>query len=54
VDISFSNGVCILQYADDTMVMFQDNFDMTLNVKILLYLFENMASLKIKFVKLKL
>jgi hypothetical protein len=31
--------------------MFQDNFDMALNVNIILYLFEDMAGLKINFDK---
>lgn len=44
-------GVCILQYADDNVVMFQDNVEMGINVKLLLYIFENMAGLKINFDK---
>jgi hypothetical protein len=43
--------VFILQYADDTIILFKYDFDMTVNVKLLLYLHENMVRLKINFDK---
>jgi hypothetical protein len=43
------NEICSLQYADDIVVMFQDNWDMAINVKNSLYLFEEMVGLKINF-----
>jgi hypothetical protein len=46
--------VVILQYADDSILMFKDDFDMAINVKIWLYLFESMSSLKINFDKSEL
>jgi hypothetical protein len=41
-------GVVILQYVDDTIIMFKENVEMAINVNILLYLYE---SLKINFDK---
>uniref|UniRef100_A0A8I6XWR9 Reverse transcriptase domain-containing protein n=1 Tax=Hordeum vulgare subsp. vulgare TaxID=112509 RepID=A0A8I6XWR9_HORVV len=45
------NGVAILQYADDTILCFEDNVSNALNIKSLLYLFEIMSGLKINFLK---
>ena len=45
------NGVAILQYADDTILCFEDNIRNALNIKLLLYLFEVMSGLKINFLK---
>jgi hypothetical protein len=42
-------GICIVHYADDNVDMFQGSLDMALNVKILLYMFVDMASFKINF-----
>jgi hypothetical protein len=47
-------GVVILQYDGDTIIMFKDDKDMVLNVKILLYLFECISGLKINFEKSEL
>jgi hypothetical protein len=46
-----TNGICILQYVDDTIVMFRGNIDMAMNIKILLFLFEEMAKRKFNFKK---
>jgi hypothetical protein len=48
------DGVVILQYADGTIILFQDDMNMAINVKILLYLYENLAGLKINFDKSKI
>lgn len=45
------NEVAILQYADDTILCFEDNPRNALNIKLLLYLFEVMSGLKINFLK---
>jgi hypothetical protein len=45
------DGIVILEYADDTIILFQDDMEIALNVKILLHLYENLAGLKIKFDK---
>lgn len=44
-------GVCILHYADDTIIFFLDDMEMARNLKLLLYLFEAMPNLKINFQK---
>ena len=46
-DNLISNGVAILQYADDTIICLKDDLDMARNMKLLLYLFESMSGLKI-------
>jgi hypothetical protein len=43
------NGVAILQYADDTILLVQDNLDQVANLKLILYVFEAMSGLKINF-----
>jgi hypothetical protein len=44
-------GVAMLQYADDTILLIQDNMEQARNLKLLLYIFEAMSGLKIKFEK---
>jgi hypothetical protein len=46
-----SSGVSILQYADDTILLFEDNLEQARNLKFLLCLFEEMSGLKINFQK---
>jgi hypothetical protein len=41
------NGVAILQYADDTIVCLENNLEGARNMKLFLYLYEQMAGLKI-------
>lgn len=45
------NGVTILQYADDTVLCLSHNPENAMNLKLLLYMFELMSGLKIKFMK---
>jgi hypothetical protein len=45
------DGVVILEYADDTIILFQDDMEVAINVKILLHLYENLIGLKINFDK---
>lgn len=45
------HGVAILQYANDTILCFEDDPSNALNIKLLLYLFEIMSGLKINFLK---
>lgn len=42
-------GVAILQYADDAIVFLKNDVERAVNMKLLLYLFELLASLKINF-----
>ena len=44
-------GVAILQYADDTIICLKDSRENAQNMKLLLYLYENMSGLKINFDK---
>ena len=44
-------GVPILQYADDTILLLQDNLEQARNFKFILCLFEQMSGLKINFHK---
>jgi hypothetical protein len=46
-----SESVSILQYADDTILLFEDNLEQARNLKFLLCLFEQMSGLKINFHK---
>jgi hypothetical protein len=46
-----AKGVAILQYADDTIVCLENNLEGARNMKLLLYLYEQMAGLKINFDK---
>ena len=43
----------ILQYVDDTVLCFEHDIEKTVNVKLLLYLFELMSGLKINLKKVK-
>ena len=44
-------GLVMLQYADDTIFMFQDDLDSARNLKNLLCIFEHLSGLKINFLK---
>jgi hypothetical protein len=44
-------GVAILQYADDTILLLENNLDQARNLKVILCLFEQMSGLKINFAK---
>ena len=44
-------GIALLQYADDTILCIQDDLEVAQNLKLLLYLYENMLGLKINFNK---
>jgi hypothetical protein len=46
-----TNGIAILQYADDTILLIQDVAQQAVNLKLLLYIFEAMSGLKINFEK---
>jgi hypothetical protein len=46
-----SESVSILQYADNTILLFMDNLEQARNLKFLLCLFEQMSRLKINFHK---
>ena len=43
------NGVTILQYADDTILCLKDDEEGARNMKLLLYLYEQMSGLEINF-----
>lgn len=45
------NGVAILQYVDDTIIFLKHSIEGARNSKMLLYLYEMMAGLKINFNK---
>jgi hypothetical protein len=49
-----SNGCCCLQYADDTILLLQDDLESARNLKFILCIFEQMSGLKIIFIKVKL
>lgn len=44
-------GIVALQYADDTIICLQDDKNIAINLKLLLYLYEKMPGLKINFLK---
>jgi hypothetical protein len=44
-------GVVILQCDDDTIILFRDDVEIAIHVKILLYLYERMVGIKINFDK---
>lgn len=46
-----TNGVAILQYADDTVICIEHDLEKAVNLKLLLYMFELMSGLKINFLK---
>jgi hypothetical protein len=45
------NGIAILQYADDTILGMENDEEKARNIKLLLYMYEQMAGLKINFEK---
>jgi hypothetical protein len=45
------NGVAILQYADDTILLIQEELTQVTHLKMILYMFEVMSGLKINFDK---
>jgi hypothetical protein len=45
------NAIAILQYADDTIMCLEHDLEKARNVKLLLYMFEQMSGLKINFDK---
>jgi hypothetical protein len=45
------NGCAYLQYADDTILLLQDNLEFARNLKFILILFERMSGIKINFQK---
>jgi hypothetical protein len=47
----FPKGVAVLQYIDDTILCLDHNIEGARNMKLLLYLFEQMAGLEINFDK---
>jgi hypothetical protein len=47
-------GVSILQYADDTIIFMENNLEKALNMKLILYFFEQLLGLKINFHKSEL
>lgn len=51
VDHIVENGIVVLQYADDTIICLRHDLEGARNMKLLLYLYELMAGLKINFSK---
>jgi hypothetical protein len=47
----YEGGLSLLQYADDTIFMFEDNLEYARNLKIILCTFEHLTGLKINFSK---
>ena len=47
-------GISILQYADDTIIFMEHNFEKAKNMKLLLTMFEQLSGLKINFHKSEL
>jgi hypothetical protein len=45
------NGIAILQYADDTILCMENDEEKARNIKLLLYMYEQMVGLKINFEK---
>jgi hypothetical protein len=50
-DQIIDGGCAILQYAYDTIFFIKDDLESARNLKLLLYIFESMSSLKINFEK---
>jgi hypothetical protein len=44
-------GVCILQYADDTIIFMEREIQKAFNMKLILCIFEQLSWLKIKFTR---
>jgi hypothetical protein len=51
VDHIIPHGIAILQYANDTIICLKHDLEKARNMKLLLYLYEMMAGLKINFSK---
>jgi hypothetical protein len=51
IDHIIPNGVVVLQYADDTIICLKHDIFKARNLKLLLYMYEMMAGLKINFHK---
>ena len=51
IDHIIDRGVAILQYADDTIIFLKHDINNANHMKLLLYLFEMLAGLKINFNK---
>jgi len=51
IDRIVDKGVAVLQYPDDTIICLKHNLKGARNVKLLLYMYELMAGLKINFYK---
>jgi hypothetical protein len=51
IDHLIPKGIVILQYADDTILCLQDNTEKARNIKLLLYIYEQMSGLKTNFDK---
>jgi hypothetical protein len=47
----YDGGLTLLQYADDTIFVFEDNLEYARNLKIILCTFEHLTGLKINFSK---
>lgn len=43
------HGVAVLQYADDMIICLEHDMEQTVNLKLLLYIFEMMSGLKVNF-----
>jgi hypothetical protein len=44
-------GISILHYADDTILFMEHNLEKAINMKLILYFFEQLSGLKINFHK---
>jgi hypothetical protein len=51
IDHLIPTGTALMQYADDTILCLKNDMGCARNVKLLLYLFEQMSGLKINFNK---
>jgi hypothetical protein len=51
IDHLIPQGIAIMQHADDTILYLKHDLNKARNVKLLLYLFEQMSGLKINFEK---
>jgi hypothetical protein len=53
IDHIIEKGVAILQYVDDTIICLKHSIEGARNLKLLMYMYEMMASIKINFLKSK-
>lgn len=53
IDHIIPNGVVVLQYANDTILCLKHDTSRARNLKLLLYMYELMAGLKIIFIRVK-